>query len=159
MKLRHFSDQPVETLRSIEQRDTPDDKPLGFWVSVEGDGDGWTDWCRETEFALEKLVVEHEVILKPSARILTITGEAGLDAFTREFGIPLDEPFMRQFERRRINWAKVAAEHQGIIIAPYIWTRRLHPETFWYYTWDCACGCIWDVSAMERVNVLNPEAV
>jgi hypothetical protein len=27
----------------------------------------------------------------------------------------------------------------------------------WYYGWDCASGCIWDTSVIERVT-LEPRA-
>jgi hypothetical protein len=25
-------------------------------------------------------------------------------------------------------------------------------ETFWYYSWDCASACIWNLSAVEPVG-------
>jgi hypothetical protein len=52
-----------------------------------------------------------------------------------------------------IDWSKVAAKHQGIIIAPYCYARRLTYHTAWYYGWDCASGCIWDLKAIQSVEV------
>ncbi|QBI98814.1 hypothetical protein SEA_BOBBY_184 [Mycobacterium phage Bobby] len=49
-----------------------------------------------------------------------------------------------------IDWGKVAADYGGIIIAPYQWSRRMDPH--WYYTWDCASGCIWNLEAIESLE-------
>lgn len=51
------------------------------------------------------------------------------------------------------DWIDVASRYSGIEIAPYQWKRRIHPSTFWYYTWDCASGCIWDLSAIKKFEV------
>jgi hypothetical protein len=55
---------------------------------------------------------------------------------------------MSRFE---IEWRKVAERFDGIIIAPYIWQRRLDLESSWYYSWDCASGCIWNASAVREI--------
>jgi hypothetical protein len=36
-----------------------------------------------------------------------------------------------------------------LLITPYIWSCRL--DFNWYYTWDCASGCFWDVSCLHRI--------
>ena len=41
----------------------------------------------------------------------------------------------------------------GIIIAPYQWYCRMTVD--WYYTWDCASGCIWNLDAIESVNAVT----
>ena len=75
----------------------------------------------------------------------------GLDRFTAEYGD--NERYCRM-----IQWDRVAERYQGIVITPYIWSRRLEPETHWYYPWDCASGCIWDGEAVESITVLAPMA-
>lgn len=50
-----------------------------------------------------------------------------------------------------IDWDRVASKHDGIIIAPYCWQQRLKDETFWYYSWDCASGCIWHPRAVTAL--------
>ncbi len=55
-----------------------------------------------------------------------------------------------------IDWIKVAKQYAGLIIAPYQWGYRLEPGTHWYYGWDCASGCIWDASVIERIEAIEP---
>lgn len=50
-----------------------------------------------------------------------------------------------------INWPMVADRYQGIVIAPYLWSRRMDGG-LWYYGWDCASGCIWDAAAVASVT-------
>lgn len=65
MKLMHFSDEPI-----------------GFWISVEGNGDGWSDWNRESNFAPTDKQYQYSVILSESARILYINSADELIKFT-----------------------------------------------------------------------------
>jgi hypothetical protein len=144
-RLAHFSDRPVTA--AYDRSQEPDSrKPAGLWVSVEGDGDGWSDWCREESFSLDRLACEHEITLTDDAHILRLDGAEAIDDFTAYYGYSeLNVPgsvLSRYVDR--IDWVLVAARYQGIIIAPYIWSRRLTDHTFWYYGWDCASGCIWD---------------
>jgi len=37
----------------------------------------------------------------------------------------------------------VSKEYDGIEIAPYQWDARL--SLIWYYGWDVASGCIWNL--------------
>lgn len=129
-------------------------KPRGLWVSVEGNGDGWSDWCRDEQFGGEGLAFEHEVVLAEDAHLLWLSTAEHLDAFTVEYGTPMypAEPTIRH---RGIDWPGVAKVYQGIVIAPYLWERRLDPDTFWYYGWDCASGCIWDLTAIARLELFD----
>jgi hypothetical protein len=147
MILTHFSDVPLSVLD--DRRYEPNRyKPGGLWVSIEGDEDGWSDWCRNEQFGLDQLAHAHEVVLSPDANILFISDADGIDAFTRQYG-QVDEWGFGQ-----IDWQRVACQFQGIIIAPYIWSRRLAPHTHWYYAWDCASGCIWDISAVQSITLV-----
>ena len=117
-------------------------KPIGLWVSV---GDAWRDWCEAEQFHMESLEYVSEVTLADDADILRMgTGEE-LDDFTDRYG---DGQY-----GDLIAWDEVARHHQGIIIDPYVWERRL--ELSWYYGWDCASGCIWDAAAIEEIKVLE----
>lgn len=124
------------------------DKPTGFWVSVEGDGDGWSDWCRSEQFGVERLAHEHEVVLTPAARILQITTPEGIDALTERYGTG-------RYGGMEIEWSRLAGEYQGILIAPYQWSRRLADGRSWYYSWDCASGCVWDLDAIAAIRPLT----
>lgn len=142
MNFYHYSEEPLADLNPY----TPEKfyisgpgKPHGFWVSVEDD---WERWCREEHYHLERLRYRTQIILAEDAEILYITTAEELDEFTDKYRkekhiVSTDE----------IDWNRVREEYQGIVIAPYIWSRRL--SLMWYYTWDCASGCIWDVSIIK----------
>jgi len=122
-------------------------KPLGLWVSCADFENNWKDWCESENFRLDDLVYENEIILSPDARILTLSGPAGLDAFTAQYG---ETAYLLGFSETIIAWERVAEDYQGIIIAPYVYERRM--ELNWYYGWDCASGCIWDSGAVDAVK-------
>jgi hypothetical protein len=141
-ELIHYSDAALGTIYSVEQHDVCHFKPRGLWVSVDGDE------------GLERLTHAHVITLADRANILRLSGAADLDAFTAEF---LHKPYPG-LEYRAIDWRPVAAKYQGIIIAPYIWERRLTDHAPWYYAWDCASGCIWDASAIKNVAAVELQA-
>ena len=56
-----------------------------------------------------------------------------------------------------IDWTAVGKNHDAIVIAPYIWERRLDGP-MWYYGWDCASGCVWNATAVAELRPINtPE--
>lgn len=156
MNLIHFSSQKVIKLVSKDadaagSRRILGKPPGGFWVSVEGKDDGWYDWCQAESFNLENLKYHHEVKLKSNAKILYIRSAEELNQFGDKYKTS-DDPWSPSI--MIIDWAKVAKDYQGIIIAPYIediedeWLGR----QIWYYGWDCASGCIWDIEAIEALE-------
>lgn len=147
MTLIHYSKLPVISVYSVPDQ-TEDLKPRGLWLSVEG-ADDWKSWCEAESFGADRLVYEHDVTLCSDARILVLGSGSDLDGFTSRFGTQMT------FSRlgTGVDWPAVAACYQGIIIAPYVWTRRLEPHCFWYYGWDCASGCIWDAAAIEEIKL------
>ena len=150
MRLLHYSWKPLEPLEKREQPRGNTHKPHGLWVSVEGDDD-WPTWCNSENFALDGLGVVHEIVLCPGAPVLRISDPAALMTFHRRYATG-HEP------RYAFDWYRVALDYQGLIIAPYIWEMRMSEEVLWYYTWDCASGCIWDPAAIESVTVLESAA-
>lgn len=159
LRLTHYSDVPVTLDRTRTYSQSAAgvwtyDKPDGLWVSVDGDDD-WPSWCQSAGFHVAGLEHRHRVVLHHAANIRFLTSPADLDEFTREYA---EKPQVGglQFVGGRsywgINWQEVAAEHDGIVIAPYQWSRR---NTLpWYAGWDCASGCIWNLHA---IAVLTPE--
>src|SRR3989304_8292704 len=137
MRLLHYSGRPVGTIHSVEQADSGicgrGFKPRGLWVSVEGEDD-WKSWCKSEQFALESLMCVHEITLAADAKILRLSTPDDIDRLTRKF--PVFSPGMST--AYGIRWAEIARDHQGIIIAPYVWERRLDHVASWYYAWDCA---------------------
>lgn len=156
LDLRHYSPDPILELKEdwppLHHFGTKPDR--GFWVSVEGGEPSWRDWCAETGFRPHALVCEHKVNLKPTAKILYITNEAELRQFTKKYR-DRTSPQNTPSSTWAIDWDLVAVTYQGIIITPYLWGCRLDSATIWYYGWDCASGCIWDISAIESVKLME----
>src|ERR1017187_6794495 len=148
MNLYHYSAKPF-TLDNerIYTQDVSNFKPRGLWLSAEEgtrDDLGWKQWCEGEEYNVEGLAHRTKISLR-SAEILIIDDADALDAFTSAYrltGSPRDT-------LRAIDWSRVVARYDGILIAPYIWERRMTPHTFWYYCWDCASACIWNSRVLE----------
>jgi hypothetical protein len=148
MRLLHYSSDPIASVHSVEQREDVRryDKPQGLWVSVEGEDD-WRSWCEGEQFGSPAEQICYRVELSAPARILRLSGSLDLLHFTEEYGF---NPYAddRLFSKRDgIRWWEIAKQYDGIIIAPYCWQQRL--ELMWYYSWDCASGCIWNADAVE----------
>ena len=148
-RLLHYHSSPLPPIYSVREQDPYRYKPRGLWVSVEGPDD-WLSWCLSEGFRLENLTHVHAVELAPSARVLWLRSGACLDDFTEKYG---EEHYVAHY--RKIMWEKVALDWHGIVIAPYLWERRMADHTFWYYGWDCASGCIWNVDAIKHVTLLD----
>lgn len=162
MRLLHYSDNPIGALYSFEQPShdlawSGGRKPSGLWVSVEGPDD-WRSWCEAEGFRDCDSQVTTEVILAPEHGVLIIDTLEALLAFHEESRMKGGYSAAREV----IDWPRVAERHQGIIIAPYRWEQRLDaPCDGWYYSWDCASGCIWDASAiagLRQVSEGRPRA-
>lgn len=158
MKLIHYASKEFELeIKKYSQEDSHyHAKPNGLWVSIEGKYD-WKWWCEAENFRTEFLLVEYEVKLKRRAKILRLKTEeevknlANLYPFLRpQWQDAMGRFFCRTYE---IDWKKVKEEYQGIIIAPYQWPCRLANETGWYYGWDCASGCIWDLTCIKEFKL------
>lgn len=154
LKLRHYSDAPIGPILSVGQHNVtnlmfPYAKPRGLWFSVEGEDD-WKSWCLSEGFCLDRLTHVHEVVLDQSANILRLMSPDDIDWFGRRYGAP-----GRRGYEHGIDWGRVADAWQGIIIAPYVWERRLARNASWYYGWDCASGCVWDATAVTSVTLLE----
>jgi hypothetical protein len=156
MELIHYSAEPLGPLYSNTSQSEPDNyfqKPNGLWVSVEG-VDGWREWCESEGFERARLTVANIIELKPDANLLHLTSAQELDEFTNDYGIlgTLAKSHPGLFTSPTIDWDRVAQKYQGIIIAPYQWSRRFAENTSWYYGWDCASGCIWNVDAIQNIS-------
>ena len=159
-RLMHYQAKPITFDRArvyeqVEKR-ASHTKPRGFWVSVEGEDD-WPSWCRAEEVYQEAFGAAHEVRLADTANIRLVTSVDEIDQFHNEFAAPTDFDIRYRYgiDHWVINWPAVVGEYDGIIIAPYLWDRRLDGGCDWYYTWDCASGCIWNLAAIESVTLLS----
>ncbi len=152
--LIHWSASPVDVVMPRDQRRKDTLKPIGLWVSV-GDGeDGWRAWCEGEQFNLQNLKHATEVVLTPNARVIRLSTADEIDEFSQAWLSP--PPWAKDGPEIAstlfIDWVSVALAYDGILIAPYCWPRRLHHPTSWYYTWDCASGCIWNPMAIAGLK-------
>ena len=155
-ELSHWSASPTLIPHSVQQSGRRGDKPDGLWISVDGEDD-WPTWCRENEWSNGPHSFDHHyrVTLAADADILTLTTVEDVREFTKAACKP-DRKQLRGYTNR-IDWFNVAKLWQGIIIAPYQWPCRIADETLWYYSWDCASGCIWDASAIAEVHEITEQ--
>lgn len=143
----HISGSAAVEVREVKQEAHNHDgglwKPRGLWYEVDGD---WRRWCKSEQ--PNWLVGKYLHRLKLGGeRLLMIRTVAELDAFHERYAtcwIGGQRPDRWEKPERDFlypDWREVAAEYDGIEIAPYQWPRRL--RLLWYYAWDCASGCIW----------------
>jgi hypothetical protein len=146
---RHFghepriflSREPLGDLYDVplgEQKAGP--KPRGLWYSCGLDWIRWATW--EMPHWLHPHVYGIQLDL---TNVLLIRTEQGLDQFTKEFGI----------DGYRIDWPRVARRYWGVEICPYQTGRRMSLD--WYYPWDVASGCVWDMRAVQRITDITPK--
>jgi hypothetical protein len=132
-------------------------KPGGLWLSCDEE---WMAWSTDADFNLEGLAYSHPIILLPFAKILRLASVEAILAFTKKYLAPYQSPLPSLYTSTyKIDWAPVKVLYQGIIIAPYQWGCRLNMETSWYYGWDCASGCIWDLAAVESFGPAIPTGI
>ena len=112
-----------------------DFKPIGFWYSF---GTEWIEWVKSEmpEWMGNNL---YEVKIQ-NKNILKINSSYHLVEFDNEFKVknPINDIYC-DF----IDWKRVYEKYDGIEITPYNWDFRL--KYMWYYSWDVASGCIWNV--------------
>lgn len=127
-------------------------KPSGLWYS------GGNDWWRWMQYDAQNLwgnyVEVHEIEVDES-KVLSLKTVEAVRAFHSHYRIS-----MPGGDRFWIDWRKVERRvPAGIEIIPYQWSLRLSKEVAWYYPWDAASGCIWDISAItgiQHVGTLAP---
>ena len=156
----HYAVEPVRAVQDCPQyggRATRGDKPNGMWFSVDGDGDGWSEWCKGEKFGLERLKVRTQIIFHLDAKILRLSNAKAIRRFTKTYGVNPDWMRDARFGNMvyGIDWPRIAKRYDGIIIAPYVWSCRLDHSTFWYYGWDCASGVVWRARAVKALKVLR----
>ena len=146
MKRVHFSSKPIKLIRSEKQLNKGGffGKPNGFWYSIEGNGDGWSDWTAAEDFTDTNTQIAYELEVDLS-KCIVISNKAELKTFTEKY--KLIRP-----SYHAIDWKKVARDYSGIEINPYIPTYELDSQFVWYYGWDCASGCVWDSRIIEIIG-------
>jgi hypothetical protein len=153
ISLAEYADRPQKGPREDGYR-SDYQKPCGTWITDDSEH-CWREWCTAENFIREKITHKHRVILDET-NILFLRCAYDLDDFTRDFGVDIwwgPDGHPRKHMNRCIEWEKVSGVYDGIIITPYIWERRM--DLNWYYTWDCASGCIWNVRAIKAIDLIE----
>jgi hypothetical protein len=154
-----YSDGPIlngeQWDRNQSDSQSSHTKPRGFWITDDSDS-CWKSWCVGEQWGLGGLTHKHRIDLDES-NVLILRGEYQVRAFSREYGFARHwgGPDDRKWRDWCIDWRKVAARHDGIIIAPYVWSLRLEDGFMWYYGWDCASGCIWNARAILGIHLIE----
>lgn len=145
MILSHFSNGSFKFSSNYKYDLNRAVKPDGLWLSHE-DEYGWGEWCRDNSFRIEDLGIEHKFKCDTSKWLHIKNGQDLLD-FTLEYEKDLIQGLSQGF-LKDIDWGKVKNKYAGIVITPYQWELRLNSKFFWYYGWDCASACVWDLSTL-----------
>ena len=156
LSLSHYRGDDNFKIKKDFKPQKVDMKPSGLWVSVDGEYD-WPEWCRAEDFNLANLEYRFKVELAPEANLLVIDSPLDLLDFTKQHGKPIIPGHSGSYQG--IDWPTLAKSYDGIIIAPYQWSCRLLHETFWYYGWDCASGCIWNPNAIAGMSLMTPMKI
>jgi hypothetical protein len=115
-------------------------KPAGLWYACGG------EWLKFTAEHIQHRLIEDRYIYElriDLSRVLRLRTQKAILAFDAEYGRPWEDDTV-------IDWARVAEQYAGVEICPY--QGNLKMRLFWYYTWDVASGCIWDISAIRSVR-------
>lgn len=129
------------------------DKPNGLWYECQdGSSSTWKEFC---EFGLSsgysKYDSTYNVVLN-DYNVLFIPDEHHFEKFYEMYSVnhQADPDGTKGFDKV-IDWPKVAEHYAGIEICPYLSSKRMDDDSFWYYGWDVASGCIWDPSGVKEI--------
>lgn len=142
MDFTHWSTQPIERLIQKRYVQKTNSKPAGFWFEVDGD---WQRWCEGESFRLETFRFSYSLDLDLS-RFLFLKTISDIDSFTSQWTKGTEYNW-------EVYWQLLHRAYSGIIIAPYQWERRYTDHTSWYYSWDCASGVVWNISAVRSFKL------
>lgn len=150
MILRHYS---TERITALEERPQEPDyrsfKPNGLWVSCNDQLESWPWWCSVERFRATERQFKYEVRLAHDANVPVLTTPEAI----RRFGQAFKDRTLSG--ATYVDWNLVRGSFDGLIITPYQWDCRMDTETSWYYSWDCASGCIWRPRAISRLRMLR----
>ena len=144
----HMSKKPFELEpRTFTQKIAM--KPSGFWY---GFGSEWIDWTRSEMIDwVGKYIYSVDI---GNTNVLQIKTHMELMQFSREYSQGLMSKVYREGEV--IDWKKVASKYDGIEINPYQFEARY--QYLWYYGWDVASGCVWNLSKV-KLKLLTDKGI
>jgi len=121
-------------------------RPNGLWLSVTGISD-WEKYCLKNNYNLMNLKYEFQVKLKPNAKVLILHSNAAFENFEKKYAC------YPEGMEISIRWEEIIKGYQGLVLS-YV-MPKLRAMNLWYDTWCCTSACIWDLSAVEKVDGLG----
>lgn len=124
-------------------------KPKGLWYAI---GGSWKRWSKREGY--DGTTDNRFLIDIDESRILRMSNLKQLISFTKKYAASIPEIGE---SASMIDWDKVSKDYAGIEINPYVHAARLNMKTMWYYGWDVASGCIWDLSIIKNYKKINQK--
>ena len=129
-------------------------KPNGLWYECQdGSSQNWKDFCDAGGLSggSAKYDRSYNVVLN-DYNILFIPDEHYFEKFYKMYSVnhPGDPNGSKGFDKV-IDWPKVAKHYAGIEICPYLDSKRHDDDSFWYYGWDVASGCVWGAEGIKEL--------
>jgi hypothetical protein len=146
MRFIHFSGEPLSCVYAkIQDRtDNGGAKPTGLWFTVGNEGAE----CWRSISSPENLRYATELVLDES-RFLQLSNASEILAMARRFDSGLSP-----HGRGTLDWKAIAAQSDGIIVAPFCNDPRVLQRSCWYHEWDCASGCVWNARSVAGFKAL-----
>lgn len=163
LKIYHYSEHVIDKLETWNYKVFPQlgigHKPNGLWVSIEDfeDDQTWESWCIAHDFNINGLKYKYKISLKNDSNFIYLKNDEEILNFTNIYKKVPENPVFDDQSVFHIDWRSLYDLYDGIFIAPYSWSLRLHPITLWYYGWDCASGCIWNTDKIESFELCENE--
>ena len=128
-------------------------KPSGLWYECQdGSSETWKEFCTTGFSGGYKYDRTYSIELKHS-EILFIPDAHHFEKFYKMYSVnhPADLDGSKGYDKM-IDWPKVASHYAGIEICPYRNDKRMDDDSFWYYGWDIASGCIWGSEGIKEMT-------
>lgn len=140
----HMSRNPFELEKRVYEQHIYDMKPRGFWY---GFGSEWIDWTRsEMPEWTGKYIYKVDI---GNSNVLKLSNQMELAMFDRQYEASRDGDIFK-------DWVAVSKKYDGIEINPYQWSSR--QDYMWYYGWDVASGCIWNLKDI-KLTLLSDKGI
>lgn len=126
-------------------------KPAGFWLTDESQENSWSaylDVAGKGNRPYHRRDFEIDLF-----DVRVIRTEDQMCGFNLEYAT-VSVSRMNQTRicsQPLVDWPRVAQSYKGVIITPYQRTVMEQDAFRWYAGWDCASGCVWDLTCMRPV--------